>query len=179
MLGVSQEKHPPTPAPDKDGLPEVEEAVQAWITDRLQGATSVFLPVTDNNSDQDEPTQAAVRRRTQGVRGKLRTADTIVVRSVTWPHEVVYAPNAQTIVYEHISTMAFVDSYITVMAKESHNIKTLMLCHLQELMEDGECYGWPAVRAYHAAWLQHIEQGQMAWGDEEKNIKLSRALMWH
>ena len=41
--------------------------------------------------------------------------------------------------------------YITVMAKETPHIKTLMVSHLQELMEDREHYRWLAVMAYHAA----------------------------
>ena len=53
----------------------------------------------------------------------------------------------------------FVDDYLTVIFREHLHIKALMLDHLQELMEDGEHYGWPVVRAYHASWLQHIEQG--------------------
>ena len=68
--------------------------------------------------------------------------------------------------------MAFIDGYITVMNRESLPIKTLMLAHLQELMEDGERYGWQAVRAYHAAWLQYMEQGRVACGDEETKLKL-------
>ena len=40
-----------------------------------------------------------------------------MVRAVTWPHEMVYAIDAQHIVYENISTMVSVDDYITVMAQ--------------------------------------------------------------
>ena len=52
--------------------------------------------------------------------------------------------------------MAFVDGYITVVGREPLPIKKTMLAHLQELMEDLECYVWLTVRVYHAAWLQHI-----------------------
>ena len=65
-----------------------------------------------------------------------------------------------------------------VMEKESEPVKTIMLGHLQELMEDSEVYGWKAVRAYHAAWLQFFEQGWVSWGDEKK-LKLGRPLVWH
>ena len=75
--------------------------------------------------------------------------------------------------------MGFVDGYITAMSKELPNIKTLMSTHLQELMEDGERYGWPAVRAYHAACLRHNEQGWVAWANEEKKMNLCRPLVWH
>ena len=91
--------------------------------------------------------------------GKHRTADTALVRTVTWPHEVLHTPSAQPIVYEMISSIAFVHGYITVMAKKLSRIRTFMLSHLQEIMEDREMYGWQVVRAYHAAWLRHIEQG--------------------
>ena len=73
------------------------------------------------------------------------------------PQGPLHPHSAQPIVYEHISSMVFVDGYITVMGKESPRNRAIMLTHLQELMEDGEKYGWPAARAYHAAWLQHIE----------------------
>ena len=93
------------------------------------------------------------------VLGKLRTADTTVVHQVTWPHEVIYSPSAKPAIYDQLCSMAFVDGYITVMSREPPHIKVLMLSHLQELMEDGEHYGWPVVRAYHATWL-HVEQGR-------------------
>ena len=72
-------------------------------------------------------------------------ADTVVVKTLTWPHEVLYTPSAQPIVYENISSVAFVDEYITVMGKESSNSRAIMLTCLQELMKDGNRYGWPAV----------------------------------
>ena len=53
-----------------------------------------------------------------------------------------------------------------------------MSAHLKEIMEDGETFTWPMVRAYHAVWLQHIEQGRTTWGDETTHLKLHRALVW-
>ena len=83
------------------------------------------------------------------------------------PHEVVYSPSAQPVVYEQICSIAFINGYITVMSKEPPHIKALRLTHLQEHIENGVHYRWPAVRAYHVAWIQHIEQGRVAWGDEK------------
>ena len=65
------------------------------------------------------------------------------------------------------------------MSREPTHIKALMLTLLQELMKDGEQYGWPAVRAYHATWLQHMEQGWAAWGDQAAKLELHCALVWH
>ena len=61
--------------------------------------------------------------------------------------------------YYELSSMAFVNGYLSVMALESQQVKVRMLAHLQEMMEDGEAYGWPIVLSYHVAWLQHLEQG--------------------
>ena len=81
--------------------------------------------------------------------------------------------------HEDLSSLAFVNGYLSVMALESQNIKARMLTHLQEIMEDGEAYGWPVVQYYHAAWLQHMEQGRVSWEDETTKLKLRRALVWH
>ena len=54
-----------------------------------------------------------------------------------------------------------------------------MSTHLTEIMEDGETFRWPVVRAYHAVWLQHLEQGRATWDDEATRLKLCRALVWH
>ena len=51
------------------------------------------------------------------------------------------------------------------------DIKALMLAHLTELMADAELYGWEAIRAFHAVWLQQMEQKWVTWKDAD--IKLS------
>ena len=91
------------------------------------------------------------------------------------PHEVIYSPSAQQAIYEQLSSMAFVNSYLTVMFREHPYIKALMLNHLQELMEDGEHYGWPVFRCI----MLPGEQGRVAWRDEAVKLKLTCALVWH
>ena len=81
-----------------------------------------------------------------------------MVHWVTWPHEVIYSPSAQPTIYDQLSSMSFVDGYLRVLSREPTHIKALMLDHFQELMEDGEHYGWSVVSACHATWLQHMEQ---------------------
>ena len=156
--------------PAVDALPDMEDQVRVRITDRLRDAPTSYLPTTDDESD-------AYEHKNRGVSGKLRTSDTTVVRQVTWHHEVVYYPSAQPVVYEQIFSMAFVNGYIIIISKDLPHTKAFMLTYLQELKEDGDHYRWPAVRAYHAAWLQHIEQGRTAWGDDERKIKLHHALV--
>ena len=87
-----------------DGLQGVEEHVRVRLTEKLWGAPSAYLP---QDSDQDGPLQISGRNRSKGVSGKLRTADTIVVHWVTWPHEVIYSPSAQPAIDDQLSSMAF------------------------------------------------------------------------
>ena len=54
-----------------------------------------------------------------------------------------------------------------------------MSAHLKEIMEDGETFRWPTVRAYNVVWLQHLEQGRAIWDDETTRLKLRRVLVWH
>ena len=53
--------------------------------------------------------------------------------------------------------MAFMIGYLSAMATETEQVKVRMLSHVQEMMDDGEAYGLPAIPSYHVAWLQHLE----------------------
>ena len=88
-------------------------------------------------------------------------------------------PSRQPAIDKELRTMSCVNGYLAVMAEESEEIKQLMPTHLQDLMEDGEAYGWSMVLSYHATWLQHLEQGWASWGDHATKLKLSHALLWH
>ena len=85
------------------------------------------------------------------------------VYKVIWPHEYVYTPEGQPSEYESMSSMAFVTGYMTIMDLQSDPIRKHMWAHLRDLMHDGQCFGWPTVRTFHAARLQHIEQGRATW----------------
>ena len=54
-----------------------------------------------------------------------------------------------------------------------------MSSHLTELMADTELYGWEDVRAFHAIWLQQMEQGRATWKDGYLKLTYRRALVWH
>ena len=75
--------------------------------------------------------------------------------------------------------MAFVNGYLTIISLQKDTLRDKMAIHLQQIMEDGETFGWPVVRAYYTAWLQHLEQGRATWDDEVTRLKLRRALVWH
>ena len=75
--------------------------------------------------------------------------------------------------------MALVAGYLTIMDLQPEPLRKKMSAYLKEIMEDGETFRLPTVRAYHAVWLQHIEQGRATWNDETTWLKLHRSLVWH
>ena len=76
-------------------------------------------------------------------------------------------------------SLAFVKGYMTIMDMQPDPIRKHMWAHLRDLMHDGQYFGWPTVRTFHAVWLQHIEQGRATWGDEVTCIDLHISLVWH
>ena len=48
-----------------------------------------------------------------------------------------------------------------------------MARHLEELMANGELYGWEPVRVY----LQQVENGQVKWSDTEAKLQFCHALV--
>ena len=44
--------------------------------------------------------------------------------------------------------MAFINGYLTIISLQKDTLRDKMAVHLQEMMEDGETFEWPMVRAY-------------------------------
>ena len=72
-------------------------------------------------------------------------------------HEVVYTSQEQHAIYDEMSTMLFVNGYLTVMRQETEVVKGQMLQHFQKLMD--------------SVWLHQLKQGRATWGDESKKLK--------
>ena len=131
-----------------------------------------FLAITDDEMDVEEEKQLPATRRSNITSGKLRSADTTAIKKVLWHHELVFTPEGQPATYESLSAMAFVNRYLTIMSLQKDSLRVKMAVHLQEMMEGGETFGWPMVRAYHTVCLQHLEQGRATWNDEVTRLKL-------
>ena len=99
------------------------------------------MSTMDEKSGYDDDVPAQTKRRVLGTLEKLHTADITIVNQITCLHKVLYKCSGEPAVYKELGSMAFINGYITVMAKEPEHIKSRMLLHLQELMEDGEAYG--------------------------------------
>ena len=58
-------------------------------------------------------------------------------------------------------------------------VKAQMSQHLEEVMEDTDLYRWNRVRAYHAAWVNQLEQDRSSCNGTEHKLRLRRNLVWH
>ena len=91
---------------------------------------------------------------------------------------MVFSSHGQAPVYEDMSLALFTNGYLAGVADEGASIEDYMLSHLQEFFENVEVYVWKVVREYHAPWLQLLEQGRAAWGDESKRAELWHLMVW-
>ena len=107
----------------------------------------------------DADTSELLRKRHPLKLGKVHTADSMVVKKVTCPHELMYTAAGQPAVYEDLSMIVVVSGYLAVMETVMHAWKPIMAKHPMELMADEEVYGWVLVRVYHMVWFQQIENG--------------------
>ena len=69
--------------------------------------------------------------------------------------------------------------YLAILESEKPAQKEAMLKHHSELMADAAVYGWESVRAFHAIWLQQLENSCAEWGDEGKKLKFRHAFVWN
>ena len=102
--------------------------------------------------------------------GKIRIADSTVVKGITWPHELMYNSGGEPVIYEHISMPQFVTGYLSVLDIVKSGGKQVMLKYLKELMADASTYGWESVRAYYGVWLQQLENGWAEWDDADLQV---------
>ena len=103
----------------------------------------------------------------------------MVVKKVTWPHELLCTAAGPPAIYEDVSVMLFISMYLVVMETVKPMVKLHMSKHLKELMADAEVYGCNPVRDYHAVWLQQIENGRAKWSNEDAKLEFHRSLVWH
>ena len=65
------------------------------------------------------------------------------------------------------------------MEVQAQDIRALMSTPLVELIADAGLYGWEAVQAFHAVWLQQMEQGQARWKDAQLKLEFRCSMVWH
>ena len=97
--------------------------------------------LTEEDFDPNPATREPPKKRKVLKSGKVRTADAMVLKQVTWPHELMYMASGQPAVYENLTIALFVSSYLAVIETIKSAVKPLMAKHLKELKWDAEVYG--------------------------------------
>ena len=116
------------------------------------------LILTISTSERESYPNSETRESTFEIK-KICTTNSIVIRRVTWPHDLVYTSTGQPAVYEELSVTLFVSRYLAGMETVKAALEPIMAKHLKELMADADVYGWAQVSTYRAVWLQQIENG--------------------
>ena len=123
---------------------EDELAVEIWaaMTRRLCRKQIMTIITTEEETYSDAINREPPRHRKPLKSDKLRTDNSMVLKKVTWPHELVIPPcTGQLAVYKHLSITLFVSGYLAVTEMVKPALKPIMARHLKELMVDAELYG--------------------------------------
>ena len=159
--------------------PEMAQETHRQVARRLKRGPNMHNFYSDDDSDSEEEQGAQKKRRTAIKSGKVRTADTTVRKQILWPQELVYDPSGKPAAYDELPLPLFIQGYLAILQTEKPQKRDIMLKHLSDLMADAAIYGWESVRAFHAVWLQQLENGRVDWGDEDKKLEFWRALVWN
>ena len=119
------------------------------------------LFTSDKDSDSGKEATPANRKKAL-TSGKIRIPDSSVLHKVVWPHKVVYTAIGKVAEYEGLTISLFISGYLVAMVAEKTSVYPLMIQHVQDWMSDVYLYGWGPVRAFHAIWLHHLEQGSVS-----------------
>ena len=66
----------------------------------------------------------------------------MVVKQITWPHELVYGADGKPAIYEELTLPLFISEYLSVLDTLKSRGESMILKHLKELMVDAELYGY-------------------------------------
>ena len=117
----------------------VPETARRELDRCLKQAPQIADISTDDSWTDQEPGHR--RKRGKPLKsGKVRTADSTVIKHSTWPHELVYTSGGEPVTYEHIAMSQFVTGYLSVLDMVKRWDKQCMLKHLKKLMADTSMY---------------------------------------
>lgn len=94
--------------------PGLSEAVRLRVDQRLQQ-----LPLGEETTSDEDSASEEEQQTTRGHRplklGMNCMGATLVIKRITWPHEVVYSLAGKLVAYENLSVSAFLQGYLIVM----------------------------------------------------------------
>ena len=80
----------PTTSPTQDAAADISEMVQERVTKHLRKALILDMITTEQESRSDDEAREPWQKRKALKSGKIWTANTMVVKQITWPHKLVY-----------------------------------------------------------------------------------------
>ena len=99
--------------------PELAQETRRQVARRLKRAPNMHMFYSDEDSDSEEEQAAPKKRRTAIKSGKVRTADTTVLKQILWPHELVYDPSGKPAAYDELPLPLFIQGYLTILVQVS------------------------------------------------------------
>lgn len=153
-------------------------ATQDDLAQQVRSRMATLQLLQDSGSDSEPEARPSSSRRKKGKKsGRARTAEDIVLRDIDWPHYHVYrGSNRNAARYEDLNVQEFTFGYLSCMraASTTEDTRSIMLQHLQGLMQDATDYPWEGVRNAHGIILAQMEMGRLEWENREKILELRR-----
>ena len=130
-------RHQGSSDPDLD----VAEEVHCHVSKRRRQLLTYSRAMIAGDSTSEEDEQHVPRWRKQLKSDMPWTRATMVVRKVTWPHDVVYTTAGKPAAYQNISIHLFIQGYMIIIEGEEWVIRERVASHLLELMSDAKLCG--------------------------------------
>ena len=103
------------------------------------------LLLTEISMEESDSEEEVSRQLTSRKNSQVWTADSLVAKCITWPHELVYTSVRQPAMYEKFFMPLFISGYIAMLDTVKSGLTETMLKHLWEWMADAATYGWEPV----------------------------------
>ena len=107
------------------------KSIGMWPASEREPLTCLFV-TTDSEEEQVTPKNG----RTAIKSGKVRTADTTVLKEIVWLQELVYDPSDRPAAYDDLLLPLFIQGYLAFLHTEKPQKKDIML------RADAAIYGW-------------------------------------
>jgi hypothetical protein len=163
-----QQPPPQAAAPeDVDISDAVREEISTLYTSSKNRQPSHF--VEDSSSEEEEEQPQPRRTHKKGKTSKY----------THWPSDYVFDHSGSKVPYESLTSEQFFMGYLAAIRRSPPSVKDVMLHHLELLSQDIVSFSFTAVRSFHAIWLQEVEEGAVAWGDDTERNAMRMRFVWN
>ena len=157
--------------PDR-GMQDIADAVREEVSTRYTRAPHQPPPtfVESTSEEEDEQLEQPPRRHKKQDKTSKFTH---------WPNDHIYNCSGNKVEYEDLAMEQFFGGFLAATRISEPALKDHMYNHLEILTEDIASFNFKSVHSFHKIWLQEIEQGRVAWGDDTRRDMLRRKFIWN